>query len=141
MAARQSRVIIAVEEREEGVGRIRMRCVREGDTAGLTVFLQEIVEPGSVICPDNAKMAKLLTACGYAAQASPEAGSRIQLTASLVKRWLNGTHQGRYDDRYLQWYLEEFSFRFNRRDVPDLGSLFVHLLTVATEMTPGEKSC
>lgn len=131
----QSWIAIAVEERRDGVGRIRMRRLPEQSAEELRQFLDDVVAAKSTVYADDPSTAKLLPACGYAAPASnaalPRAGSRIQLTAGLAKRWLGGTHQGRYEHKYLQEYLEAFSFRFNRRNVPHSGTLFAHLLEVA----------
>ena len=48
--------------------------------------------------------------------------------ASLLKRWLLGTHQGSVDPDHLQAYLEEFTFRFNRRHATHRGLVFRRLL-------------
>ncbi|TSC58449.1 MAG: hypothetical protein Greene041619_673 [Candidatus Peregrinibacteria bacterium Greene0416_19] len=130
----QSSVIIAVEENDAGVGRIRMRVLVARTPTELRAFLEDVVAIGSSVHPDDAEARRLLDASGYKqppARPSTRAGSRIQLTAGLVKRWLIGTHQGRVDHAYLQEYLDEFSFRFNRRNVPHSGTLFSHVLTIA----------
>jgi len=40
---------------------------------------------------------------------------RVHRVISLLKRWLIGTHQGAVSDKHLDYYLDEFTFRFNRR--------------------------
>lgn len=54
--------------------------------------------------------------------------------ASLFKRWIQGTHQGSLAAAHLQSYLEQFTFRFNRRTSSSRGLAFRRLLeqTVAT---------
>ena len=51
--------------------------------------------------------------------------------ASLLKRWLLGTHQGAVSHEYLDYYLDEFTFRFNRRTSRSRGKLFYRLLQQA----------
>jgi hypothetical protein len=57
---------------------------------------------------------------------------------SLLKRWLLGTHQGAVSRAHLDYYLDEFTFRFNRRGSRSRGKLFYRLLqqAVAIEPTP-----
>ena len=40
---------------------------------------------------------------------------RVHRVVSLLKRWLLGTHQGAVSRAHLDYYLDEFTFRFNRR--------------------------
>ena len=56
--------------------------------------------------------------------------------ASLLKRWLLGTHQGAFSPEHLQSYLEEFTFRFNRRTSSSRGQLFRRLLKQAAVTSP-----
>lgn len=133
-SALQSTVVIAVEEKPEGIGRVRMRCIAGEDPRALHTFLAAVAAPGSMICPADPQTSALLAASAFPAgnvSRLVRAGSRVQLTMSLVKRWLDGTHQGRCEAKYLQLYLEEFSFRFNRRNMSHPGSQFLHLLTSA----------
>ena len=46
---------------------------------------------------------------------------------SLIKRWILGTYQGKTSPKHIQWYLEEFMFRFNRRNF-NIGLKFDRLL-------------
>ena len=47
---------------------------------------------------------------------------------SLLKRWLLGTHQGAVSHEHLDYYLDEFVFRFNRRNSRSRGKLFYRLV-------------
>ena len=58
------------------------------------------------------------------------------LVASLVKRWLLGTHQGAVSHEHLEYYLDEFVFRFNRRTSTHRGKLFFRLLENAVLVEP-----
>lgn len=50
------------------------------------------------------------------------------LTISLLKRWLLGTYQGAVSSTHLSYYLDEFTFRFNRRTFGSRGKLFYRLV-------------
>ena len=60
---------------------------------------------------------------------------------SLLKRWLLGTHQGAVSHEHLDYYLDEFTFRFNRRSSRSRGKLFYRLLqqAVAVDSVPYNK--
>jgi len=58
------------------------------------------------------------------------------LVASLLKRWLAGTHQGAVSHEHLEYYLDEFTFRFNRRTSTHRGKLFYRLLQNAVKIEP-----
>ena len=61
---------------------------------------------------------------------------RVHLVASLLKRWLVGTHQGAVSHKHLPYYLDEFTFRFNRRRSKSRGKLFFRLLQQAAATGP-----
>jgi len=56
--------------------------------------------------------------------------------ASLLKRWLLGTHQGAVSREHLDYYLDEFTFRFNRRNSRSRGKLFLRLAEQAVVVAP-----
>ena len=62
----------------------------------------------------------------------------VHLVASLLKRWILGTHQGAISHAQLDYYLDEFTFRFNRRHSRHRGLLFYRLLegAIATDPHP-----
>ncbi len=61
---------------------------------------------------------------------------RVHRVASLLKRWLLGTHQGGVSQDHLEYYLDEFTFRFNRRTSRHRGKLFYRLLQQAVSVEP-----
>ena len=61
---------------------------------------------------------------------------RVHRVASLLKRWLLGTHQGAVRPQHLDYYLDEFTFRFNRRSSNHGGLLFHRLLEQAVQTEP-----
>ena len=65
---------------------------------------------------------------------------RVHRVASLLKRWLLGTHQGAISHEHLEYYLDEFTFRFNRRTSRSRGKLFYRLLQQAMQTTPAPYS-
>jgi hypothetical protein len=61
---------------------------------------------------------------------------RVHLVISLLKRWLMGTHQGAVSHKHLDYYLDEFTFRFNRRRSKSRGKLFLRLAQQAAVVDP-----
>jgi hypothetical protein len=61
---------------------------------------------------------------------------RVHRVISLLKRWLLGTHQGAVGYHYLDDYLDEFTFRFNRRTSASRGKLFYRLAQQAVQAAP-----
>ena len=140
-------VIIACEERGRGVGRIRLRHIPDASAASIQAFIQEAIEPGSVIHTDGWEGYGGLKAMGYKhkvtvlsrrRQSPSDLLPRVHLVASLLKRWLLGTHQGAVSSEHLAYYLDEFTFRFNRRKSKSRGQLFYRLIqqAVAVELAP-----
>jgi hypothetical protein len=61
---------------------------------------------------------------------------RVHRIAGLLKRWLLGTHQGAVAPQHLSYYLDEFTFRFNRRKSKSRGKLFFRLLQQSAGTSP-----
>ena len=61
---------------------------------------------------------------------------RVHRVAALLKRWILGTHQGSVSDKHLDYYLGEFTFRFNRRQSRARGLLFFRLVQQAAQVAP-----
>lgn len=142
----QAFVAIAVEmPPEPALGRVRLARISDfsGDT--LVGFVRWAVAPGSVIRTDAWRGYRPLTAAGYqheptSLRASGELGHvalpGVHRVASLLKRWLLGTHHGAVSHAHLDAYLEEFTFRFNRRRATHRGLLFYRLLTLMVATGP-----
>ena len=142
----KSIVVIAVEMRQpKGFGRVRMRHVPDASGSSLGPFVREVVAPGSTIRTDGwggyndvpahgyLRKKVVLSASGDPAHVSMPGVHRV---ASLLKRWILGTHQGAVVPEHLQSYLEEFTFRFNRRKSGSRGLVFRRLLEQAAATTP-----
>ena len=145
-AAGKAIVAIAVEVLPRGAaGRIRLARIPDCSQLVLTDFIATIAEPGSVIYTDHSHSYNRLTEAGFVhhptnISASPDpahvAMPRVHRVSSLLKRWLLGTHHGGISARQLDFYLDEFTFRFNRRSSRHRGLLFYRLLEQATQVDP-----
>jgi transposase-like protein len=139
-------VVIAAQEDGKGVGRIRMARIPDGSGQNLHAFVLSAVDLKSHIHTDGWKPYQGLEALGYEHQISKLQGQskeaatellpRIHLVASLLKRWLLGTHQGAISPEHLDYYLDEFTFRFNRRKSASRGKLFYRVVQQATQVPP-----
>ena len=137
-------VLVAVEDKGEGVGRIRLAIIANGSHACIIRALKEIVEPGSVVRTDKWQGYAGLVRDGYnhvviEKQTAPDEENLTPLVhrvASLLKRWLLNTHQGGVQRSHLAYYLDEFVFRFNRRTSRSRGLLFYRLMQNALAVDP-----
>ena len=144
---RKALIAVAAEERGTGLGRIRMQRVQNASAASLMPFVEESVEPGSVVVTDNWSgydplkkkdyQRRIISINNRREQAS-QLLPRVHLAISLLKRWMLGTHQGAVSHEHLDYYLDEFVFRFNRRRSRSRGKLFYRLVqqAMAVEPTP-----
>lgn len=142
----KSIVVIAVEIRQpKGFGRVRMRHIPDASGESLLPFVHEVVAPGSVVRTDGWSGYNGLTDYGYTRDILVQSSSGdpahvsmpgVHRVASLLKRWLLGTHQGSVLSHHLQSYLEEFTFRFNRRTSRSRGLVFRRLLEQAVITGP-----
>ena len=119
-----------------GVGRIRLSVVEDRTADVLLGFVQRFVEPGTHVHTDGWVGYLRLPKLGYPHHpdsTSKQPLPKAHLVISLLKRWMMGTHQGRISPKYLQRYLNEFVFRFNRRRADDRGKLFKTLLELCIQ--------
>ena len=149
-AGNKSLVVGAVEvlvyqdkenKRRERAGRLRLALIPDASEESLGAFLTENVKPKSRIRTDGWR--------GYSDAAledfihhvrivgSPERAHKrfphIHKVFGNLKTWLNGTHHGVLP-KYLPSYLDEFVFRFNRRNTP--MAAFQTLLGISVQKTP-----
>jgi len=144
--ARKCIVVIAVEVRQpKGFGRVRMRYVPDASGASLLPFVCDAVAQGATVLTDGWGGYNDLPKHGYTRQKTVLSSSGdpahvvmpgVHRVASLLKRWLLGTHQGSVAPGHLQSYLEEFTFRFNRRTARSRGLVFRRLLEQAIVTRP-----
>jgi transposase-like protein len=127
-------VIVAAQEDGKRIGRIRLRLIPDASAESLHRFILDSVTPGSVVHTDGWRGYSGLDTKGYVHQITILKGKkepasdllpRVHLVISLLKRWLMGTHQGAVSHKHLDYYLDEFTFRFNRRKSASRGKLFI----------------
>lgn len=138
-------VIVAAQEDGPGIGRIRMRQIVDASAESLVPFVRDWVEAGSVVHTDGWLGYLPLESKGYKHEVTflkgkrknpSELMPRVHRVISLLKRWLLGTHQGAVSHKHLDYYLDEFTFRFNRRRSKSRGKLFYRLAQQAVTVGP-----
>jgi len=136
-------IAVAAQMDGKGIGRIRLRRIPDASRASLHGFISGSIEPGSVVHTDGweaygelAGYRHEVTVIRKQAKAASELLPRVHRVASLLKRWLLGTHQGAVGRDHLDYYLDEFTFRFNRRTSASRGKLFYRLLQQAVQIGP-----
>jgi transposase-like protein len=126
------------------LGRVRFALADAPGSLGLVDFACATVEPGATIRTDGARMLRRLAGLGYVHEYttvynSPDKSQElpgVHMVASLLKRWLVGTLHYRVSDKHLEYYLDEYAFRFNRRNSKARGLLFYRLLQQAVATDP-----
>ena len=143
--ARKAWIVIAAQADGAGIGRIRMRMIKDCSAANLHSFVEDCVEPGSCLHTDGWQgyaglegkgYQREITKLGNRTKEASKLMPRVHRVASLLKRWLLGTHQGGVAYYYLPYYLDEFTFRFNRRKSKSRGKLFFRLMQQAVTTPP-----
>lgn len=125
-------------------GRVRLKVTPAGKLP-LVEWAQEVIAPNSTIKTDGARELRRLSDLGYEHKYFTQLGNPtpahidlpgVHRVASLLKRWLEGTMHSGYSEEHLQYYLDEFTFRFNRRTSRARGLLFYRLMTNAVQTAP-----
>ena len=140
-------VAIAAEVHESGPGRVRMRRVANASADTLTEFVLDNVARAAEVHTDGwggyndigrYRFAHVVTNISTSGEHAHVVMPEVHRVASLLKRWLLGTHQGAVSHDQLDYYLDEFTFRFNRRRSRHRSLLFYRLLegAVATDPHP-----
>jgi transposase-like protein len=142
-AAGKELVVIAVQKDGRKLGRIRLQRVPDASANSLEDAIQNTIEPGSIIQTDGWQGYHRIDKLGYiheVIRVGSDVGDNLlpkaHLVASLLKRWLLGTYQGAVRPVHLDYYLDEYTFRFNRRTSRFRGKLFYRLLQQAAETAP-----
>lgn len=144
-------VAVAVEVKgRRGIGRIRLRRIPDASEDSLLGFMKEAVAPGTVVATDGWSSYPGITDHGFihrprvVSTSGKDASTlfpRVHRVAALLKRWLLGIHQGRVSREHLEYYLDEFTFRFNRRGSRHRGKLFYRLVQQAVAIDPVPYRC
>ena len=134
-------VVVATECIGKKIGRVRFRIISDASKESLLPFIESNVEHNSTVITDGwSGYASLSKSKDYQHIEKSISGSgkqahellpQVHMVDSLVKRWINGTHQGKISHKYLEYYLDEFAFRFNRKVSTHRGKLFYRLMQQA----------
>jgi transposase-like protein len=145
LVEKKALIVIAAQEDGKGIGRIRLRQIPDASAESLQGFVRESIQPGSVVHTDGWRGYSGLSAKGYLHEVTVLKGKketasellpRVHRVVSLLKRWLMGTRQGAVSHKHLGYYLDEFTFRFNRRKSKSRGKLFFRLAQQAVAVAP-----
>ncbi|MCD4664099.1 MAG: IS1595 family transposase [Bacteroidales bacterium] len=145
-AEEKSLVVVATECIGKQIGRVRFKIIPDASGENLLPFIEENVEYGSTVITDGwsgyaslsqnkeyEHIAKVISGSGKQAH---ELLPHVHMVDSLVKRWINGTHQRKISPKHLEYYLDEFAFRFNRKLSTHRGKLFYRLMQQAVTTSP-----
>jgi transposase-like protein/ribosomal protein L37AE/L43A len=141
----KSLIAIAAQFKGKRIGRIRMKRVSDASAESLQGFIQESADAGSTIHTDGWLGYENLERKGYShnvvilsrnRKSPSDLLPRVHRIASLLKRWLMSTHQGAISREHLDYYLDEYVFRFNRRTSEYRGKLFYRLVQQAAQISP-----
>src|SRR3989338_6159161 len=133
-------VLVAAEDKgNRGIGRIRLLTIADASANSLERALSTMVELRCAIRTDGWRGYQRLQSLGYDhrvikqenADSDADVTPLVHRVSALLKRWLLSTHQGSVRPANLQQYLNEFTFRFNRRRSRSRGLLFYRLLSIA----------
>ncbi len=138
-------VVIAAEVRGKATGRIRLQQIVDASEKNLLSFIQNSICPGTIVVTDGWQGYTNLKHSDYkhnvkeiknSGKKAHELLPRVHRVASLLKRWLDGTLQGGVQQRHIDYYLDEYTFRFNRRLSKMRGLLFFRLMQQAATTDP-----
>ena len=122
-----------------------MRRIDNDSDACVVPFVQDNIERGARVRTDGSAAYRSLSKIGFEHNRQVMLGAEspahvtmpgVHRVASLVKRWILGTHHGSVQPGHLDAYLDEFVFRFNRRTSTSRGMLFYRLMQQAVVTAP-----
>lgn len=139
-------VVVATECLGKQIGRVRFKCIESASSSNLMEFIENNIEYGSKVITDGWRgYDSLSKSKNYTHEKKPIAGSghkahellpHVHMVDSLLKRWINGTHQGRISSKHLEFYLDEYAFRFNRKLSTHRGKVFYRLVQQSAATPP-----
>lgn len=131
-------IAIAVEDLSpKGIGRIRLGVIPDASAVSLNDFTIRNIAQDSIVKTDDWRGYVDLPVTGYQRQILPTEQMKLpHLVASLLKRWLLGTYQGAVRPSHIEYYLDEYTFRFNRRTSGSRGKLFYRLVQQSILLEP-----
>ncbi len=139
-------VVVATECLGKQIGRVRFKCIESATSGNLLEFIEDNIEYGSTVITDGWAGYNALSGSenynhvkkpiSVSGQEAHELLPHVHMVDSLLKRWINGTHQGRVSSKHLEFYLDEYAFRFNRKLSTHRGKLFYRLVQQAVASSP-----
>ena len=143
-AGHKCKVAVAVERQGRKLGRLRLQVIEQCSEQELTSFAKANITLGSHITTDGWFAYRALQNKGYSHKAVVQSKAEskesvlpgVNLVTSLFKRVILGTFHGRLDSKYLQLYLDEYVFRFNRRKSRPIGKRFCRIMQQAAHSNP-----
>jgi hypothetical protein len=114
---------------------VRMQRLAGGQPGALAAFAGRVVEPGTLVRAVRLDAWYPLAELGFMTERAPRL-THLPAVERALAGWLRGTHQGAISRAQLDWYLDEFTFRFNRRGSTHRGLLFYRLLEEAVVTPP-----
>ncbi|MBA7549428.1 IS1595 family transposase ISBsi1 [subsurface metagenome] len=140
----KSLIAVAVEVKGRKTGRVRLAKIPDASSNSLNVFIESNIKKSSTIITDEWPSYNELESMGYvhktqkatAKEEDEEVLPNVHRIASLLKRWLLGTHQSYVNKNKLEYYLDEYVFRYNRRTSTSRGLLFLRLIEQAVKTPP-----
>ena len=114
-----------------------MRHIPDASGAPLLPFIQDSISSDATLVTDGRRGYNKVVGYGYTKEIKKLSNSDdfahvlmpgVHRLASLLKRWILGTHQGSASGRHLQACFEEYTFRFNRRNSRSRGLVFKRLV-------------
>jgi len=113
-------------------GRTRMQVIENCSKENIEDFINQHIKQSSTIHSDGWKSYGSVGTNGYAHIVSKNKLPYADRVISLFKRHMLGTYHGRPEHKYLSQYLEEFTFRFNRKTAKSMGLLFQRIMWLST---------
>lgn len=137
-------VAVAVEVLGRRTGRTRLAKIPDASSDSLISFIEENIEPSSIIITDGWPSYNELISRGYQHKVQKatvkdedqEVLPNVHRIASLLKRWLLGTHQSYLNKNKIEYYLDEYVFRYNRRTSKSRGLLFLRIIEQGVKAVP-----
>lgn len=141
----EGKVLVAIAAQADGsaIGRIRLKRIPDASAKSLEAAAKDMIEPGSMVQTDGWDGYRGVSELGYMREIIRNESAvgdntlpRAHRIAALLKRWLLGTYQGAVRASHIDYYLDEFTFRFNRRTSRSRGKLFYRLVQQSLAIQP-----
>ncbi len=140
----KSLIAVAVEVKGRKTGRVRISKIPDASSKSLIEFIEKNIENSSTIITDEWPSYNKLKDMDYihktekatSIDEDKEVLPNVHRIASLLKRWLLGTHQSYLNKNKMEYYLDEYVFRYNRRTSKSRGLLFLRLIEQSVKMPP-----